>query len=186
MHRGPQGEPIARSGGGRTNGVRRRRNLTKAARSAGPQGPVRAGEPVIDRDSRASAWRRLALPSSAKRAGGGRPDEGRFKISGGGLGKDKAQGSIWSSHRLTVCAAAKDSGKGQSPETAARRSGPRIRPREQRREKRCVGSSLADKAFDTLREEQDSEGSKPQERCRDETSPDRPRRAQTVKRVAKP
>jgi hypothetical protein len=57
-----------------------------------------------------------------------------------------------------VFAAAKSFRKGQSPETAARRSGPRIRPREQRREKRCVGSSLADKASDTLREENTLKG----------------------------
>jgi hypothetical protein len=133
-----------------------------------------------------SAWRRLALPSSAKHAGGDRPDEGRFKIAGGGLGKGKAQGSIWRSHRLTVCAAAKDSGKGQSLETAARRSGPRIRPLGAAARETVRGFIAGRKAFDTLREEKTPKGEKPHERCRDETSPDRLRRAQAVMRVAKP
>jgi hypothetical protein len=42
------------------------------------------------------------------------------------------------------------------------------------------------KAGDTLREAKTPKGEKPHERCRDETNPDRLRREQTVKRVAKP
>jgi hypothetical protein len=90
------------------------------------------------------------------------------------------------SHRLTVCAAAKDSGKGQSPETAARRSGPRIRPREQRREKQCVGAWSVGRPAIPCGRRKLRRVEQPHERCRDEISPNRLRREQTVKRVAKP
>jgi hypothetical protein len=77
---------------------------------------------------------------------------------------------------LNRSAAAKDSGKGQSPETAARRSGPRIRPLGAAARETVRGSIAGRKAFDTLREEKTPKGQEPHERCRDETSPDRPRR----------
>jgi len=48
------------------------------------------------------------------------------------------------------------------------------------------GCTVGRKAGGTLREEKTPKGEKPHERCRDETSPNRLRREQSVKRVAKP
>jgi len=144
-----------------------------------------SGEPVIDRDSEVPVRRRLALLPSTKHAGGGWPDEGRFKIAGGRLGKAKAQGSLCPVGRLTAVAPEKDSRKGQSPEVAARRSAPLDSSDGITAGETACGSTPAGMpgvpcGRRTLRR------AKSHERCRNETSPVSRRRAETVKRAAKP
>jgi hypothetical protein len=85
---------------------------------------------------------------------------------------------------LIACSVARDSRKGQSPGVAARRSGLKLRPREQRRGKRQVGA-LGRKRPGTFREGNASKGES-QERRRYETGPSGSRREEPVERVAKP
>jgi len=103
-------------------------------RLAAPGGQVQA---EVDRNAGTSA--RVPSGASAKRVSGDRA-KSRPRLRPVHPRRAKPKGAA-SSRRANPTPAARDSGKGRSPGTAACRAGPLLRQRYQRQEKRYVGPS---------------------------------------------
>jgi len=149
-------------------------------------GPKRCGNPMRVAGPRSSGWSRRE--GSASRAPIGTLRHRRWgsaccciaKCERGahagvwarrpvdGPGRDESPGEYPAASALIASGAARDFRKGQSPGAAACRSGPGVRPREQRQVERQVGPSRAETSGapfgrGTLRRAES------QERCRHET-----------------
>jgi hypothetical protein len=140
MHGAAQGQPItqaaARLNARERSGARTLKGLSRSS-SGLPGAPGGAKRMPIEtpRRRRAPAVRL----TTAKRVGGVRAKPGR------GFRRDTLEGRNPREQpvagALILCLVARDSRKGQSPETAARWAGPSLRRRDNRREKRYAGSS---------------------------------------------